>query len=128
MGPGAVRHGAGAVSFAKENLDVALRFFGDRVAKRAGVGSIEPGEGRVVGAGLGQRAVYRDEDGSFHSLSARCTHLGCIVNWNAGEKAWDCPCHGSRFGARGEVIMGPAVRPLEPQDPPRRRPSPGPPG
>jgi glycine/D-amino acid oxidase-like deaminating enzyme/nitrite reductase/ring-hydroxylating ferredoxin subunit len=113
-----VRARAGAVSFAKENANVALRFFGDRVVKRAGVDSIEPGEGRIVAAGLGQRAVYRDEDGTLHALSARCSHLGCIVNWNSGEKTWDCPCHGSRFGARGEVIMGPAVRPLEPREPP----------
>jgi Rieske Fe-S protein len=97
---------------------VALRFFGDRVAKRGSAESIEPGEGRVVGAGLGQRAVHRDDDGNLHALSARCTHLGCIVNWNAGERTWDCPCHGSRFGIHGEVITGPAVRPLERRDPP----------
>ena len=113
-----IRPRAGAASFAKENVDVGLRFFGDRLTKRANVGSIERGEGRVVGAGLGQRAVYRDEEGTLHALSARCTHLGCIVNWNSAERTWDCPCHGSRFGARGEVIMGPAVNPLEPQDPP----------
>jgi glycine/D-amino acid oxidase-like deaminating enzyme/nitrite reductase/ring-hydroxylating ferredoxin subunit len=123
-----LRPRAAAVSFAKENLDVAVRFFGDRVVKRAGVESIEPGEGRVVGAGLGQRAVYRGEDGELHALSARCTHLGCIVNWNSGERTWDCPCHGSRFGARGEVITGPAVSPLAPQGPSRRRPTPEPPG
>jgi glycine/D-amino acid oxidase-like deaminating enzyme/nitrite reductase/ring-hydroxylating ferredoxin subunit len=107
---------AGAASFVKENLNVALRFFGDRVVKRAEVESVGPGEGRIVGAGLGQRAVHRDEDGTLHVLSARCTHLGCIVNWNSGESTWDCPCHGSRFGAFGEVIMGPAVRPLPRQE------------
>jgi glycine/D-amino acid oxidase-like deaminating enzyme/nitrite reductase/ring-hydroxylating ferredoxin subunit len=113
-----VRPRAAAMSFARENLDVALRFLGDRLVKRGDLESIEPGGGRVVGAGLGQRAVYRDEDGTLHALSARCTHLGCIVNWNSAERTWDCPCHGSRFGARGEVIMGPAVRPLEPRDRP----------
>jgi glycine/D-amino acid oxidase-like deaminating enzyme/nitrite reductase/ring-hydroxylating ferredoxin subunit len=113
-----LRPRAGAASFAKENVDVALRFFGDRLTKRADVGSIERGEGRVVGAGLGQRAVYRDDEGNLHGLSARCTHLGCIVNWNSAERTWDCPCHGSRFAARGEVIMGPAVNPLEPRDAP----------
>jgi glycine/D-amino acid oxidase-like deaminating enzyme/nitrite reductase/ring-hydroxylating ferredoxin subunit len=103
---------AGGASLLKENANVALRFFGDRLVKRGDVESIEPGDGRVVGAGFGQRAVYRDEDGALHALSARCTHLGCIVNWNSGEGTWDCPCHGSRFGPQGEVIMGPAVRPL----------------
>jgi nitrite reductase/ring-hydroxylating ferredoxin subunit len=111
-----LRPRAAAASFVKENLNVALRFFGDRVVKRGAAESVEPGEGRVVGAGLAQRAVYRDEGGELHVLSARCTHLGCIVNWNSAEGTWDCPCHGSRFGARGEVIMGPAVHPLEPKD------------
>jgi glycine/D-amino acid oxidase-like deaminating enzyme/nitrite reductase/ring-hydroxylating ferredoxin subunit len=110
--PQRLRPKAGATSFAKENANVALRFFGDRVVKRGSVGEIAPGEGRIVGAGLGQRAVYRDEDGTLHERSARCTHLGCIVNWNSAERTWDCPCHGSRFAASGEVIEGPAVRPL----------------
>jgi glycine/D-amino acid oxidase-like deaminating enzyme/nitrite reductase/ring-hydroxylating ferredoxin subunit len=110
--PQRLRPRAGAASFVKENANVALRFFGDRVVKRGSADDIAPGEGRVVGAGLGQRAVYRDDDGTLHELSARCTHLGCIVNWNSAERSWDCPCHGSRFAATGEVIEGPAVHPL----------------
>ena len=110
--PQRLRPLASATSLAKENANVALRFFGDRVVKRGSVDDIAPGEGRIVGAGLGQRAAYRDDDGTLHELSARCTHLGCIVNWNSAERTWDCPCHGSRFAATGEVIEGPAVRPL----------------
>jgi glycine/D-amino acid oxidase-like deaminating enzyme/nitrite reductase/ring-hydroxylating ferredoxin subunit len=113
-----VRLRASAGSLLKENANVAMRFFGDRVVKRGDVESIQPGDGRVVGAGLAQRAVYRDEQGALHALSARCTHLGCIVNWNSGERTWDCPCHGSRFSARGDVIMGPAVHGLEEREPP----------
>jgi Rieske Fe-S protein len=66
----------------------------------------------VVGSGVRQRALYRDDSGELHTLSARCTHLGCIVGFNRAERTWDCPCHGSRFAATGEVIEGPAVRPL----------------
>jgi Rieske Fe-S protein len=107
---------ASATTLVQENANVALRFFGDRLLKRADVESIPAGEGRIVGSGLGQLAVHRDAGGELHALSARCTHLGCIVNWNSGEGTWDCPCHGSRYGPRGDVIMGPATDPLERRD------------
>ena len=112
-----LRPRAAAVSFLKENANAGLRFFGDRLSKRAGVEEIPSGEGRVVGTGRGQRAVYRDEQGALHHMSARCTHLGCIVNWNRGDRTWDCPCHGGRYGPHGEVIEGPPLRPLGPQPP-----------
>ncbi len=113
--PNRVNVTASAPSFAQENADVAFHFFADRLTRRSPAEGLEPGEGRIVGVGLRQLALHRDEEGRLHSLSARCTHLGCIVKWNDAERTWDCPCHGSRFGADGRVIQGPAVRPLPPQ-------------
>lgn len=54
-------------------------------------------------------AVFRDGDGVY-AISTICTHLGCVVKPNA--EGFECPCHGSRFKADGEVVKGPAPRAL----------------
>src|SRR4029450_9418575 len=58
--------------------------------------------------------------GELTLLSPDCTHMGCRVNWNQAEGTWDCPSHGSRFLATGEVLAGPAEHGLERIDPPER--------
>ena len=100
---------------AKLQTTVAGHFIGDRV-HRSGPSSVEdiaPGTGAVVTVHGHRRAVYRGSDGTPHALSARCTHLGCLVAFNDAELAWECPCHGSRFAIDGTVIQGPANQPLE---------------
>lgn len=69
--------------------------------------------GAIVRNGLTLRAVYRDCFGNTHTMSAVCPHLGGIVRWNPTNKSWDCPCHGSRFDAYGQVICGPAIAGLK---------------
>jgi glycine/D-amino acid oxidase-like deaminating enzyme/nitrite reductase/ring-hydroxylating ferredoxin subunit len=77
------------------------------------IADMERGEGRIVRADGRKAAVYCDEEQRLHVLSAICPHLGCVVAWNKAERTWDCPCHGSRFKATGEVISGPAESDLE---------------
>ncbi|MGZ8196852.1 MAG: FAD-dependent oxidoreductase [Burkholderiales bacterium] len=103
-----------AAEFARENLNVAAQY-ADYVTPGdvASVENIGPGEGAVVRRGLKPVAAYRDPDGTLHQHSAVCTHLGCIVTWNATEMSWDCPCHGSRFDpVDGHVLNGPAIAAL----------------
>ncbi|MFO0615988.1 MAG: FAD-dependent oxidoreductase [Polyangiaceae bacterium] len=69
---------------------------------------IPRGEGAIVRERGALLAVYRDEEGALHRCGAACPHLGAVVRWNAAEKSWDCPAHGSRFDARGAVLCGPA--------------------
>ncbi|HEY3246092.1 MAG TPA: ubiquinol-cytochrome c reductase iron-sulfur subunit [Phycisphaerae bacterium] len=46
------------------------------------------------------------------AFSAVCTHLGCIVQWNAEKRAFLCPCHAAVFDADGQVASGPPPKPL----------------
>jgi glycine/D-amino acid oxidase-like deaminating enzyme/nitrite reductase/ring-hydroxylating ferredoxin subunit len=78
--------------------------------------AIPPGSGAVIRSGLSKQAVYRDDDGTVHRLSAVCPHLKCIVAWNDAERSWDCACHGSRFDRFGRVVNGPANQPLPPAE------------
>jgi glycine/D-amino acid oxidase-like deaminating enzyme/nitrite reductase/ring-hydroxylating ferredoxin subunit len=79
------------------------------------VGSIDEiprGQGGVISRGKARLAVYRAANGGVRALSASCTHAGCTVSWNNADLTWDCPCHGSIFSATGQVIHGPATKPL----------------
>ena len=56
--------------------------------------------------------IVRAKEGYFYAVSAVCTHLGCIANWKSEDNIIACPCHGSKFDKEGNVIDGPAPRPL----------------
>ncbi|WP_433625623.1 FAD-dependent oxidoreductase [Halomicrococcus sp. NG-SE-24] len=93
----------------KENANAGKRFAGDWATKlRRSEASLAPGDAHVVRDGGDVVAEYRDEDGDRHRVSAVCTHLDCLVEWNDAERTWDCPCHGSRFDVDGGVLDGPA--------------------
>ncbi|MCL2081614.1 MAG: FAD-dependent oxidoreductase [Oscillospiraceae bacterium] len=51
--------------------------------------------------------------GLTHAVEPVCTHMGCAVKWSLDEETWDCTCHGSRFDPEGNVISGPALKPLK---------------
>jgi glycine/D-amino acid oxidase-like deaminating enzyme/nitrite reductase/ring-hydroxylating ferredoxin subunit len=107
-----------AGNFAREVVNMAGAYVKDWLSgsEVESAREIEPGCGAVLRRGVSKVAVYRDEKGTAHELSAVCPHLGCIVHWNAAEKTWDCPCHGSRFDKLGKVINGPSNADLAPAE------------
>lgn len=75
--------------------------------------SIPPG-GSAIGRLHGRTVIaVRSPEGELRVLSAECTHAGCLVHWNSQDSTFDCPCHGARFTARGEILRKPAPEPLE---------------
>lgn len=67
-------------------------------------------EGEPVLVKEGNLIVVRNGD-AVTVLSAKCTHRGCIVK-PAKDKTLSCPCHGAQFSAAGDVLSGPAKKPL----------------
>ncbi|AEV32117.1 glycine/D-amino acid oxidase, deaminating [Owenweeksia hongkongensis DSM 17368] len=74
---------------------------------------MKPNSAKVIHKDGENVAVYKDENGELHTVSALCTHMGCVVHFNNVAKTWDCGCHGSRFGIDGKVLAGPATEKLE---------------
>ncbi len=97
--------------FFKENINVAAQYIKDFPGKvdAKDIDEVKNCEGKIIQKNNEKLAVYRDENGKAHVVSAVCTHMKCIVNWNQSERTWDCPCHGSRFKFDGQVIEGPAI-------------------
>ncbi|MBI5376199.1 MAG: Rieske (2Fe-2S) protein [Candidatus Schekmanbacteria bacterium] len=73
---------------------------------------VPEGSSRKIRYKANPAIVVRTKEGVF-ALSAVCPHLGCLVNWHDGEKLIECPCHAAKFDLRGNVLGGPAPKPLE---------------
>lgn len=99
-----------ASTYLSENLNTFLQYE-DWVTpgEKETIAGLKPEEGVIIREGVKKLAIYKDKESKIHINSAFCPHLGGCVRWNAGEKSWDCPCHGSRFDGCGNVIIGPAM-------------------
>nr|WP_301553627.1 FAD-dependent oxidoreductase [Desulfuribacillus alkaliarsenatis] len=100
-------------NFFIENTDVVKHFLkGKLELPHKSLEQMENDEAIIIRVNGNRKGVYKDHYGKLHIVDTTCTHLGCEVNWNQGDRTWDCPCHGSRFSFNGAVIEGPAEKPL----------------
>jgi glycine/D-amino acid oxidase-like deaminating enzyme/nitrite reductase/ring-hydroxylating ferredoxin subunit len=106
-----------ATTFPKRMIEKVTR----RDVEAKSVDEVGEGEGKIVSLDGTKSAVCRI-DGELCSVDPTCPHMGCTVAWNAAEKSWDCPCHGSRFNPRGEILNGPATAPLKSRSTPPGKP------
>jgi glycine/D-amino acid oxidase-like deaminating enzyme/nitrite reductase/ring-hydroxylating ferredoxin subunit len=104
----------GLWDYLTENKDYPYYIIRDRFAGAEGrsLRALARGEGKLLDIDGERVAAYRAEDGAVTMRSPICTHMGCTVQWNSAERTWDCPCHGSRFSPKGDVLAGPAESPL----------------
>jgi glycine/D-amino acid oxidase-like deaminating enzyme/nitrite reductase/ring-hydroxylating ferredoxin subunit len=104
----------GVKSFLAHNTDTAIQYVKGKLpwlTKKAE--ELGPDEGALIRHEGKKAAAYRDPEGRLRIMDSTCTHMGCDVEWNADDRTWDCPCHGSRFDCQGKVKAGPAVEPLK---------------
>jgi glycine/D-amino acid oxidase-like deaminating enzyme/nitrite reductase/ring-hydroxylating ferredoxin subunit len=101
-------------NFIVQNADVAAHLIEgklDLTYKK--IDELKNDEGAVVRVNGKRAGAYKDLEGCIHLVDTTCTHLGCEVEWNDGDRTWDCPCHGSRFSIDGNVVEGPALQSLK---------------
>lgn len=104
---------ASAKNFLVQNFNVAEQLIEGKLESLPKNIDIEPGEGKILKIDGKRIGVFQDEEGTLHIINTTCTHMGCELNWNSAERSWDCPCHGSRFTYKGDIIEGPAVESLK---------------
>lgn len=101
-------------SFIKSNLNVAKELLkGKILPDEVELEDIKNDEGGIIKYNGKRVAAYRDKSGELFLLDSTCTHLGCELEYNNGERSFDCPCHGSRFNYDGKVIEGAAKADLK---------------
>jgi cytochrome b6-f complex iron-sulfur subunit len=69
--------------------------------------------------GKAKPVVYLDKNvmvmhvkAGLFAVDMKCTHLGCMVEWEESSQILKCPCHAAFFDYQGKVISGPAPKPL----------------
>jgi cytochrome b6-f complex iron-sulfur subunit len=73
---------------------------------------VPEGEARFFEYAGSSAVLVRKKGGELVVLSAVCTHLGCIVQWEKDKQDFLCPCHAGHYTPDGVVTAGPPPKPL----------------
>jgi len=76
------------------------------------VNELPEGEAKFFQYAGSSAVLVKTKAGNFVALSAVCTHLGCIVQWEKDKQDFLCPCHAGHYSAEGAVLSGPPPKPL----------------
>lgn len=100
---------AGAAEFLKDGAQTVYSVGKEKLGiPKDRLENIEKGSAGVVKYKGERVGVYRDMQGICYFVTVRCPHLGCRLEWNPAELSWDCPCRGSRFDYKGNLLDNPA--------------------
>ncbi len=111
-------------NFVKENVDMAVQWLGGKLNMGEAELPEEKGVGVIVNVNGKRCGYYRDEEDNIYLVDTSCTHMSCELRWNSQEKTWDCPCHGSRFDYKGNILEGPAELRLNSYSEPKNKANP----
>ena len=103
---------ASTKNFVTHNVDVGFQYLKSKLTFSDPEKEVDYTEAKIVNIAGKQYGAYIDENNEVFILDITCPHMGCELKWNNADLTWDCPCHGSRFNYKGEVITGPAHSPL----------------
>ena len=111
--PSRLTPGASSSQFFSHSGKTAKNLAKAWLPPKEALAGLKPGEGKIVEWKGRKAGVYMDEAGGIYPVSPQCPHMGCQLTFNQDEKSWDCPCHGSRFSYKGELLDGPAQEGLK---------------
>lgn len=99
--------------FVSSTKSIALGFLKRLMSDSGELSDLKPGEGKIIEYNGKKVGVYKNDLEEIFCINPVCSHLKCALSFNKAEKTWDCPCHGSRFDIRGNILEGPAVNPID---------------
>ena len=100
-------------NLAKDGVETAYNFIARKIhIPMQTIEHVNNGEGEIVIYNGEKVGVYKNKEGKVYTVSTKCPHLGCELKWNADDLSWDCPCHGSRFDFKGNLLDSPSIKDL----------------